>query len=112
MLRSDPEAGDRSISPLHPVASIKRGLSKSVPFLVSLAEVEGIWRGINFAEQESVLNGFFNNFKIISPMTFGLEQDVTDGKMGEVIEKIRNNYFKTDIRSGPEQKKNMVSNVK
>ena len=45
-------------------------------------------------------------------MTFGLEQDVTDGKMGEVIEKIRNNYFKTDIRSGPEQKKNMVSNAK
>ena len=88
---------------------MEKGLSKPLPFLVSLSVVEGIWRGVNFVAQEQVLDEFMAYFDTVAPLAFGLQDDVTKGKMNEVLTKIKAHYLDTNLETNAETKKAKVN---
>jgi len=102
--RSDSEAGDAAFLPLPPHTAMKAGQMKSLPFLVGIAEAEGIWRGINYVGQEEVMKEMVENFDSIGIYALGLEDDVAEGKMDEVMTAIKTKYIVTDTENYEEAK--------
>ena len=73
--------------------------------------MEGIWRGIDFIGDEDTLSEFLDKFETIAPLALGLEDDVTEGKIQEVLENIKHYYFKTNSATEPEVKTTKVKSL-
>ena len=52
--RPDKEAGDAAILPISPHMAMEAGQIQPVPFLVGIAEHEGIWRANNYLAQVNI----------------------------------------------------------
>ena len=49
--RADLEAGEVAVLPVEPQLAIQVGQIQPVPFLVGVAESEGVWRAVNYLTQ-------------------------------------------------------------
>ncbi|XP_023346297.1 esterase E4 [Eurytemora carolleeae] len=59
--RPDPEAGEDAILPVQPTLAMEVGQIHPVPFLVGIAESEGIWRAANYLTQVTTCICFLYN---------------------------------------------------
>jgi len=91
--RPDLEAKENAILPIEPELAMKVGQIQPVPFLVGVAESEGIWRAVNYLSQDDVMMEFVQKFGEIAPHALGLVGQVNQGQMKPVISKIRDFYL-------------------
>lgn len=93
--RADPEAGPHAILPLEPIDAIQKGMVKEVPLMISLAESEGIWKGINYVGQQEVLEELLDDFDTIAPLALGLKDDITDGALIDTLHTLKAKYLES-----------------
>eukprot|EP00091_Calanus_sinicus_P022567 TRINITY_DN7216_c0_g1_i1.p2 TRINITY_DN7216_c0_g1~~TRINITY_DN7216_c0_g1_i1.p2 ORF type:complete len:237 (-),score=63.23 TRINITY_DN7216_c0_g1_i1:318-1028(-) len=72
---------------------MKVGQIQPVPFLVGVAESEGLWRAVNYLTQDDVMMEFVKNFGDIAPHALGLVGQVNEGQMKPVLKKIRDFFL-------------------
>ena len=107
--RPDPEAEENAVLPIDPHLAMQVGQIQPVPFLVGVAESEGLWRAANYLTQvhtlyfrylvhkiltqDDVMVEFVKNYGEIAPYTLGLVGQVNEGQMKPVLKKIRDYYL-------------------
>lgn len=92
--RSDPEAGqENAILPIDPTLAMEVGMMQPVPFLIGVANSEGIWRANNYISQDEVMSEFLKDFSNVAPWALGLVDQVADHELEDVVEKMKKFYL-------------------
>jgi len=102
--RPDSEAGNTAILSVDPSLAMEVGQIQPVPFLAGIAEHEGIWRANNYLAQDEVMLDLVKNFNSIAPHALGLVNEVPEGKMDEIVMKIKQKYVDATKLTDPEAK--------
>jgi len=91
--RPDLEAKENAVLPIEPHLAMQVGQIQPVPFLVGVAESEGLWRAANYLTQDDVMVEFVKSYGEIAPYALGLVGQVNEGQMKPVLKKIRDYYL-------------------
>jgi len=110
--RPDKEAGDTAVLAIDPSLAMEVGQIQPVPFLAGIAEHEGIWRANNYLAQDEVMLEMVKNFNSIAPHALGLVNEVPEGKMEDVVMKIKQKYVDaTKLTDGEAKFKKIVTGM-
>jgi len=91
--RQDLEAGSTAVSPIAPHMAMEVGQIQPVPFLVGVAEFEGIWRAVNLITQDDAMMDFMANFGEVAPHALGFADQVNEGQMKPLLSKVKDFFL-------------------
>jgi len=91
--RPDLEAGNTAVLPIPPHTAMEVGQIQPVPFLVGVAEYEGIWRAVSLISQDEAMIDFMAKFGEVAPLALGLVDQVNEGQMKPLVNKVKDYYL-------------------
>ena len=91
--RADPEAGTEAVLAVEPLRALQAGQIQPVPVLVGTAESEGVWQAGLYLTRESVRAELVQQFHQVIQHSLGLQGQVSEGKLTEVINTLKQLYF-------------------
>ena len=103
--RPDPEAEEEAMMPIQPAIRMVEGQMQPVPFLVGVAESEGVWQAGNYLNQDDVMVEFLKKFDDVGRHALGLMNQVKKGEMGMVMKKIKDFYLSALVKETDMQKR-------
>ena len=103
--RPDLEAKEDAILPIEPAMAMSVGQMQPVPFLVGVAESEGVWQAGNYLNQDDVMVEFLKKFDDVGRHALGLMNQVKKGEMGMVMKKIKDFYLSALVKETDMQKR-------
>jgi len=103
--RADPEAAEDAILPLEPAVAMSVGQMQPVPFLVGVAESEGVWQAANYLLQDDVMVDFLKNSEEAIFHSLGLENQVSKDDKKDVIKKIKEFYLSALVKETDMEKR-------
>ena len=93
--RPDPEAEEEAMMPIQPAIRMVEGQMQPVPFLVGVAESEGVWQAANYLTQDAAMTSFLEYFDEVAKNALGLPVYVKSEDMAFVLKKIKEFYLGT-----------------
>jgi len=103
--RADLEAKDSAVLPIQPEMAMSVGQMQPVPFLVGVAESEGVWQASHYLTQDQVMLEFVRKFDEVARHSLGLVNQVKTGEMSLVLRKIKDFYLKSLVNEKDMEKR-------
>jgi len=91
--RADLEALGEAVLPVEPHFAMEVGQIQPVPFLVGVAESEGVWQAATYLTQDDVMSEFLSKFEDVARHSLGLVGQVKKGEMESVLKQIKEFYL-------------------
>ena len=109
--RADPEAGAEAVLAVEPLRALQAGEIRQVPVLVGTAESEGVWQAGLYLTRAEVRAELVDQFQDVAQHSLGLQGQVAEGKMTEVINFLKQSYFGSGSLSEEEGEDRLVTGL-